>query len=142
MARMAAIATPRVPRRWLAAVVLALLVLSGCSGKDTPAVCSDAASLKKSVSAMTDVKLEQGALSELQTKFAAVKQDFAQVKSSAKSQFSAQLDAVNTTSTAFKTKLDAAVADPTAATVSAVVPTLQSLRTALSDLGSAIDKTC
>ena len=124
------------------ASLLTLLAVSACSGNDTPAVCSDVDALKTSVSALTDVKVEQGALSELQSKLTAVQQDLAKLKTDAKSEFSTQLDGVDTSAEAFKSSLEAAVANPTATTLSAVVPPLQSFGTALTDLESAVDKTC
>jgi hypothetical protein len=121
---------------------LTLLALAACSGEETPAVCSDADALKKSVSALTDVKVEQGALPDLQSKLTAVRDDLATLKNNAKSEFSSQLDAVDSASTTFTSALDAAVADPTVSTVSALGPPLQSLGTALTDLESAVEKTC
>lgn len=152
MAPMPATLTHHEPWRrstpWLTGLVLALL-LSGCSGNDTSSggssaspVCSDVDSLKASASALTDITVQKGALSELETKLTAVQDDLAQLKSDAKSEFSTQLDAVDSAAQAFKSSLEAAVANPTATTVTAVGPALQSFGTALTDLESAVDKTC
>ena len=141
MTRMAVTTKLRALRVALASL-LTLLAVTACSSDQTPAVCSDAAALKKSVSALTDVKVEQGALPDLQSKLTAVRQDLDTLKNDAKSEFSSQLDAVDTASSTFKSALDTAVADPTVTTVTAVGPALKSLGTALGDLDSAVEKTC
>jgi len=138
---MAATAIPRALRA-IPASVLVLVALSACSGDETPAVCTDVDAVKDSVSALTDVKVEQGALTDLQDKLATVKQDVAKLKSDAKSEFSTQLDAVDSATSTFTSTLDAAVADPSVGTVGAVGPALESLGTALTDLESAVEKTC
>jgi hypothetical protein len=129
------------PGRLLASgLLVGALGLSGCGS--TPAVCTDVDSLKSSVSALTDVKIQQGALTELQNKFAAVKKDFTQLKSDAKSQFGSEINAVTSAATAFKASLDAAIANPSATTLAAVSAAFQPLKTALTNLESAVKKTC
>lgn len=131
------------PARLLAAgALLMAFLVAGCGGKDTSPVCSDVTSLKSSVSSLGDVKLEQGALSTLQTRLATVQQDFAQLKSSAKDQFSSEISAVDSAYSSFKTSLDAAVKQPSTATIAAAGATLQPLVTALKNLESAVQKTC
>ncbi len=131
----------RPPGRLLAAgLLVAMLTVSGC-GQTSP-VCSDVDAVKSSASALTDVQVEKGALAELEDKFAAMKQDFAQLKSEAKSEFGSQIDAVTSASASFSASLDAAIATPTGASVAAVAAALQPLKTALADLESAVEKTC
>lgn len=123
-------------------LLTAVLLLSGCGGNNSTPVCSDVDSLKSSVSALTSVKLQQGALPELKSKLAAVQQDFSQLKTDAKSQFSSQVDAVDSAYASFKSSLDAAIANPSATTVSAVGATLTPLKNSLTDLETAVDNSC
>jgi hypothetical protein len=117
-----------------------MFTFAGCGGQ--PAVCSDADSLKSSISALGEVQFEKGALPELKDKWKTVTQDFSKLESSAKSEFGSELGAVRSATTSFKASLDAAVANPTATTLAAARAALQPLKTALSNLSSAIEKTC
>jgi hypothetical protein len=112
-------------------LLMVLLTVTGCGGEDKPAICSDVDALKSSVSALTDIELDQGALSELQ-----------KVKSEAQAEFSTEIDAVDTATTAVKDSLDAAVASPSAPTIAAVGVALSQLKTALANLQSAVESTC
>jgi hypothetical protein len=123
-------------------LLMTLVTVTGCGGKDKPAVCSDVDSLQSSISGLKDVKLQQGALTTLQNKLTQVQDDYNQLKSDAKSQFSSELSAVDSAATAFKTSLQAASADPSAATLAALAVPLQTLTSALSNLQSAVQDTC
>jgi hypothetical protein len=133
----------RVPASLLVSGLLTtVLVVSGCGGKNTPAICGDVDALKSSISALKDVKLEQGALSTMQSKLMQVQDDYSRLKSDAKSQYSSQLQAVDSASASLKTSLQAASADPSAANLAALAAPLQALSSALADLQSAVENTC
>jgi hypothetical protein len=118
------------------------LLAAGCGGKNTPAVCTDADALKTSISDLTDIKLDQTTLSQLQDKLTAVQTDASKLKSSAEAQFGDQVSAVEAAVTSVKTTVSAAVSTPNATTVAAVGSALQALKTALSDLQTALQSTC
>ena len=119
-----------------------MLAVSGCGGKDKPAVCTDVTNLESSISAVTKIKINQGALTELKTKLAQVQTDAMQLKTDAKAQFSTEVSAVDAAATTFKTALDAAVAAPSATTIAAVIASVPALTTALSNLQTAVKTTC
>jgi hypothetical protein len=123
-------------------LLMTVLTLTGCGGEDKPAVCSDVDALGTSISALTDVKLEQGALPTLQSKFSQVQDDAAQLKTDATTEFGSEIDAVDSAAASVKSSLEAAAADTSAATVTAVGVALQTLTSALSDLQNAVESTC
>jgi len=122
--------------------LLALAALTGCGGNEPSPVCSDLDAVKKSVSALTEVKLEQGVLPDLRSKVDQVQQDVAQLRTDADSEFSGELDGVDNAYVLVRTSLDEAVANPSATTVSGVGTALASLSNELQHLQAAVDKTC
>jgi hypothetical protein len=131
-----------VPHLLLAGLLTLMLAVSGCGGKDKPAVCTDVTNLESSVSAVTKIKIDQGALEELKTKLAQVQTDVNQLTTDAKAEFSTEVSAVDTAAATFKTALDAAIAAPSTTTITALVAAVPALTTALSNLESAVKSTC
>jgi hypothetical protein len=130
------------PHLLVAGLLTLMLAVSGCGGKDKPAVCTDVTDLESSVSAVTKIKVDQGALTELKTKLAQVQTDAAQLKTDAQSQYSTEISAVDAAATSVKTTVDAAIATPNATTIAAAVASLQQLKTALSGMQTAVKSTC
>ncbi|MFZ2016842.1 MAG: hypothetical protein WAV00_23755 [Nocardioides sp.] len=131
-----------VPHLLVAGLLTLLLAVSGCGGKNKPAVCTDVTNLESSISAVTKIKINQGALTELKTKVAQVQTDATQLKTDAKAQFGTEVSAVDAAATTFKTALDAAVAAPSATTIAAVIASVPALTTALTNLQTAVKSTC
>lgn len=130
------------PHLLVAGLLTLMLAVSGCGGKDKPAVCGDVDALQSSISALTDIKVQQGALPELKTKLAQVQTDAASLKTDASSEYGTEIDAVDAAATAVKSSVDAAIATPNATTIAAAVATLGQLKTALTGLQSAVKSTC
>lgn len=127
-----------------AAVTLAFLGASliAC-GDDTPAVCESADDLQASYGAVKEVDLTQsGALDDLKTDLASVKTDLGMVKADATSEFDTQIKAVTTAYDVLEPAVDAAVADPSAATLAAVAQSLASFGTAVQALIDDVEATC
>ena len=126
--------------------VLALIAISGglagCGGNDKPAVCSDLDNLKSSLSALKDVKLEQGALTTLSSDLQKVQSDLDQLAKEAKSQYSNEVSAVKSAASALSSSLKTASSDPNATSLSAVATDVGNLGTAISNLGDAVSNTC
>ncbi len=129
--------------RALAAVSILLSVcLGGCGGED-PAVCGSVNDLKSSIADLKNIDItSSGALSELQSGLTALKSDFDQVRTDAKSEFASSIESVDAAYSAVKSAVEAATADPTAATIAAAGSALSSLRTELEALVSDIESTC
>ena len=125
-----------------AATLLLGAALAGCS-KDTPAVCTSVDNLSTAVDNLKNVDVTaSGGVSDLQTAFTTVQNDVATVKTDAKSQFSSQIDAADSALTTLKTSIDAATANPSAATLAAVVAAAPTAETALQTLVSDVKSTC
>jgi hypothetical protein len=127
-----------------AALVLASTAFAGCgSGSDdTPAVCTSIASLKSSVGAITDEKIDRNTLTTLPDKVDQVRSDLSTVRKDAKDEYATEVDAIETAASDFRTSLDAAVATPSVQSVAAVVTAAQALGTSLKSLNKAVKGTC
>jgi hypothetical protein len=126
---------------------LAALVLSGslvaCGGSDKPAVCGSVDDLRSSVSALKDIKLtSSGAVGRLQTSLDTIKSNVETVKADAKTQFSTQLDALDSSYTALKAAADTARSAPSVATFAAAATALSTFSSAAQTLVSDIQATC
>ncbi len=117
------------------------LGLSAC-GEGTPAVCDDMDQLQRSLASLKDVQLEQGALSELSTRWETIKTDARQLEDDASKEFADEVDAVKKAGDALGVGIDQAKADPSVATLSALQPQIAALATALSNLTDALRSTC
>jgi hypothetical protein len=116
--------------------------LVGCSD-DKPAVCSSVDNLKTSVDDVTNIDVtSSGAASDLESGITTVKSDLADVKTDAKSQFSSQLDAVDSALATLTTRVDAAKADPSASTLAAVGAAVAPFKSAVQTLISDVQSTC
>ena len=140
---MSAMVIPRrTPHLLLAGLLTLVLAVSGCGGKDKPAVCTDVTNLESSISAVTKVNVNQGALDQLKTALAQVQTDAQQLKTDAKAQYGTQIDAVDAAVTSVKTTVDAAIASPSATSLAAAIASLQGLKSALSGMQTAVKSTC
>src|SRR5690349_5964263 len=128
----------------LAASALVLAAtLTACGGKDKPAVCGSVGDLKSSITGLSDINVTSGsALTDLQGQLTTIKSDFDTVKTDAKSQFSIQIQAVDTSYNALKTSADAAAADTSVATLAAAATDLSTFASAVQTLVTDVQKTC
>jgi capsule polysaccharide export protein KpsE/RkpR len=116
--------------------------LVGCSD-DKPAVCTSADNLQTSVDDLQDIDVTSStAVSDLESGLTTVQSNLADVKTDAKSEFSPQIKAVDTSYAALKTKVDAAKADPSATTLAAAGTALSALGTDVQTLTNDIQSTC
>ena len=117
--------------------------LVACGGKDKPAVCDSVDTLKGSITDLTDIQLtSSGALTSLQTQLTTIKQDYDAVRTDAKSQFSAQLTAVDTAYSSLTTSAATAKSSPSAATLATAAAAVASLVSSLQTLVSDVEQTC
>jgi hypothetical protein len=117
--------------------------LVACGGKDKPAVCGSVDTLKSSITDLKNIDItSSGAVSSLQSQLTTVKSDFDQVKTDAKSQFSPQVDAVDSAYTALVSTANTAKSNPSAANLAALATAATTMLTDLQTLVSDVQKTC
>jgi uncharacterized protein YoxC len=108
------------PRRMAAlVVVLASLFPVAACGTDAPAVCSSVNDLSASIEQLGQLQLGENGRAQLESQLATVRDDLAQVPT------------VTAAASTVRERAQAAKADPS-------LSTLQPLRTAIADLGSAV----
>jgi hypothetical protein len=128
--------------RALAATCILMSVFVAACGGDEP-VCNSVNDLKSSIQDLGDIDItSSGALAELQSGLTAIKSDFDQVRTDAKSEFASGIEAVDAAYSAVKTAVAAATADPTAATIQAAGSALSNFGTEVEALVNDIQSTC
>jgi hypothetical protein len=116
--------------------------LVGCSD-DKPAVCSSVDDLQTSVHNLEDIDVtSSSAVSDLEGGLATIESDLATVKTDAKSEFSSQIDAVDTSYTVLRTSVEAAKANPSTDTLAVVGTAASAFDTAVDTLASDVESTC
>lgn len=125
-----------------AATLLLGATLVGCS-KDKPAVCTSVDNLKTATDNLKNVDITaSGGIGNLETALTTVQSDVSTVKTDAKSQFSAQITAVDTALATLKTSADAAKSNPSVTTVAAAASAVPPVKTALETLINDVKSTC
>ena len=129
---------------WAGALMVLVATLAACGAgeDDTPAVCSSVDDLRSSAAALTDVRIERGALETLQKAFDKVRSNLSTVVKDAKREYAGEVDTVEKAVSDLRTSLDAAVSAPTAATVAAVGAASKALGTSLKALVDSVESTC
>ncbi|MGZ8719750.1 MAG: hypothetical protein ACXWXY_11325 [Aeromicrobium sp.] len=115
--------------------------LVACS-EDPPPICADVDALRSSVDKVKKAKVGEGALEVLSTELSNMSDTLDQLPEDAKDEYKAEATAVQTAAEALKMSVAAATADPTAATLGAVVNDVTDLGSAFTDLSAAVKDTC
>jgi hypothetical protein len=125
----------------LTTLILAL-PLAACS-EDEPAVCGSVDDLRASVDDVREVDVTgSDDLTDLQSALTAVESDFAEVKTDARSEFNAPVDAVETSLTALKTSVEQAQSAPAADTLAAAASDLSAFGSEVQTLIDDVQSTC
>jgi len=120
----------------------ATLVACG-GGNDKAAVCDSVDTLKGSISDLKDIDItSSGAVSSLETGLATVKTDFDALKTDAKSEFSPQIQAVDSAYTVLQSSAEAAKSDPSAASIAAVAAAAATFASNVQTLVQDVQATC
>jgi hypothetical protein len=119
--------------------LLLTLSLVACGGDDEKAVCSSADDLRASIDDFTSIDVtSSNGLADLEEGLGAVRDDLDQLKSDAESEFSSQVDAVDSAVDTLTASLETAADDPSgtnlAAVVSAIPPVADSVETLVTDV--------
>jgi hypothetical protein len=123
----------------LATVLLGVLV---ACGSDEPAVCSSVDSLTASVDDLKDVDVAADGLAALQSQLTTIKGDLADVKKDATSEFSAQIQAVDTSYSALMTSAEAAKSDTSPTNLAAVAAAVAAFGDDVTTLTEDVKSTC
>ena len=121
----------------LAAVASAL---AACSS--TPAVCTDLDSVQATVHRMQNLQVGQNTVSDLQHELQTLNKQLHQLAAHASQQYAREIGAVKSSLHTLQSDLSAAVAQPSAASVSALQQDLGRVKSALKNLSSAVSTTC
>ena len=124
---------------WLALVPVGLV---GCGGAEPPAFCQDLDGLAASMQALKDTDVKAAGIEGVKTKLQAISADLDQLSDTAKEQFEPQITEVKKQGGELKTTVDAAVADPSEANISAARLNVGELKNAFLDLQAALQASC
>ena len=134
-------ARPTVVMTTVVSVALAV-VLAAC-GENKPAVCSSVDSLNQSVQNVKEIpRYTASSTSDVERELLAIESDLSQVKADAKSEFSSQIDAAESSYASLRTSVEAAKADPSPETLRAAGTALSTFNADVESLISDIKSTC
>ncbi|MFB2599225.1 hypothetical protein ACEXQE_15635 [Herbiconiux sp. P17] len=142
---------------WAVLVMAAGALLVGCSSTspsepttptpsspstDTAAACTDAAELKSSVQALTEVEPLQDGLDALEAASAETKADVDTAVASVSGELRPAVEQVKTDFAAVQTAMNGLTTDTLQEKAPEIVTALRSLKTALSSLGTTLSQEC
>ena len=127
----------------IAVVSVALAAVLAACGGNKPAVCSSVDNLNQSVQNVKAIpQYTASSTSDLERELPAIESDLAQVKADAKSEFSSQIDAVESSYANLRTSVEAAKTDPSPDTLRAAGNALSTFNTDVGSLISDVQSTC
>jgi hypothetical protein len=109
---------------------------------ESSALCDDVDALRDSTAELQDTEIERGALSVLTDELRAIQADVTRVAEDAAAEYSSEVETLRTRATALGSSIEAAAADPSAATVTQVRDDVSALGSAVTALGDAVADTC
>jgi hypothetical protein len=126
----------------IAGTLLLTTTLVACGG-DEPAVCGSVNDLQESVEGLKDVDLtSSNGVSDLESALTAVQDDLSSVESEAKSEFSAQLSAVDTAFASLQSSVADVQNDPSTDSLTAAGEALSEFGGAADTLIDDVQSTC
>jgi VCBS repeat-containing protein len=127
----------------IAAFAVTAALLAGCSSaSSTPAVCTDVANLKTSVTGLKDINVKEQGVSAVTDELNKIKGQLTTLKNDAKGQYSTQIDDMSTAIDGLSASLTAAKASTNATTLGAVATAAHGVVTAGNNLVTAVSHTC
>ena len=126
---------------------LTLVVLGVTSGltacvADEPAVCDDVDAMNATMDDLRDVEIGENALSVLSTELSELKSEADTLVEDASEEYATEIDAVRSGLTSLESDLEAAVEQPTAASLAEVSEGVQGLGASVDGLVDAVQETC
>jgi len=120
---------------------LATGVLIGC-GSDKPAFCGDVDTLKNSISQLTSVKIEAGALDTAETNLETVQTDAQTVVDSARTDFPSESSALEDSINTAAQSIQDLPSSPSAAEIAAVALNVSAVANAAKSFDEATSSAC
>jgi len=114
--------------------------LAACSS--TPAVCTDVDSVQATVHQLKNLELGKNTLSDLQKQLTKLSKQVRQLAADASSQYSAQITAVRSSLQRLQAGVSAAIANPSATSVSQLGTDAKALESSVTKLSKAVSSTC
>jgi cytochrome c556 len=125
-----------------AVLALSLAACGSSSSSSKPAYCSDRDALQKSVSGITDIGLNAGAISQLQTQLKTVDTDAQQLIASAKGDFPTETGAISNATADLRNAVKDVQSSANAQSIAAVATGVSSVVTSVKDFMSATKDSC
>ena len=128
----------------IAVTTLLLTVsLAACGGEDQPAICNSSSDLRTSVKDVKKIDIGSGtALADLKSAIKKIQGNLSAVKADAKSEYSDQVNAIESGYAALKTSIQTATSSTSAATLATVGTAVSAFATDVEALVNDVQKTC
>ena len=114
--------------------------LAACSS--TPAVCTDVDSVQATVHQLKNLELGKNTLGDLQKQLDKLGKQLKKLAADASSQYSAQITAVRSSLQRLQADVSAAVANPSATSVSKLGADAKALESSVNKLSKAVSSSC
>ena len=128
----------------IAVTTLLLTVsLAACGGEEEPAICNSSSDLRTSVKDVKKIDIGSGtALADLKSAIKEIQGNLAAVKADAKSEYSDQVNAIESGYAVLKTSIQTATSSTSAATLATVGTAVSAFATDVEALINDVQKTC
>ena len=123
--------------------LLLTVLLAACGGEEEPAICNSSSDLRTSVRDVKKIDIGSGtALADLKSAIKEIQGNLAAVKADAKSEYSDQVNAIESGYAVLKTSIQTATSSTSAATLATVGTAVSAFATDVEALINDVQKTC
>ena len=123
--------------------LLLTVSLAACGGEDEPAICNSSSDLRTSLKDVEKIDIGSGtALADLKSAIKEIQGNLAAVKADAKSEYSDQVNAIESGYAVLKTSIQTATSSTSAATLATVGTAVSAFATDVEALINDVQKTC
>jgi hypothetical protein len=128
-------------RTSLLVALLSVFALAAC-GSSKPGYCSDTSNLEKSVSGLTDIKLDSNTLNQLESQLKQVESDAKAVVSSAKSDFPTETNAIDSSVNSLVSAINGLGSSPSPTQLATVPVGVKNVADSVSSFTKATESKC
>jgi hypothetical protein len=126
----------------IGALALPLAACGSSSDNSSPAYCGDRDQLQKSISGITDISLDKGAITALQNQLKSVDDAAQQLVDSAKGDFPSETGAISNATRDLRSAVGDLQSSPSASSVAAVVSGVSGVVSSVKEFTSATANAC